>query len=96
MNPSEPQIDILQAFMRSSHPAFNDGKSIADLVLEGGETSFKRAIETLEFRLGWPADFREGRDIGGDVTVPNQTRSDRLRVSKERDDRAAIRAFWHP
>jgi hypothetical protein len=96
MNHSEPQFDILQAFMRSSHPAFNGGKSIADLVLEGDETSFKRAIETLEFRLGWPADFRKGHDIGGEVTVPNQTSRYDLRVIRERDDREVIRGFWHP
>lgn len=96
MDPTEPQFDILKAFMRASHPAFNDGKSIADLVLQGDESSHQRAIETLEFRLGWPADFREGRLVGGDVTVPNQTPSNQLRVSKERDDREAIRAFWHP
>lgn len=93
---SEPQLDILQAFMRSSHPAFNDGKSIADLLLECDEASFKRAIETLEFRLGWPANFRIDGDVGGDITVPNQTRSDKLPKFKERDERDVIRAFWHP
>lgn len=96
INYIEPQYDILRAFIRSSHPAFNDGKSIADLVLAGDDTSYQRAVETMEFRLGWPANFRKGDEICGDVTVPNQTSRDEFRESKQWDERKAIRAFWHP
>jgi hypothetical protein len=71
----EPRFEILQAFMRSSHPSFNDGKSIKDLLLECTEESYLRAVETLEFRLGWGANYRAEGEAYGPVTIPNQMRT---------------------
>lgn len=100
MSMVEPRFDILQAFMRASHPSFNDGKSIKDLLLECTEESYQRAVETLEFRLGWPANYRVEGEAYGPVTIPNQTLGHELfknlRRPRRNDSYVALQTVRQP